>query len=57
MDKDNVRFAIKFIQDALVSMGIIDDDAWGKVTPSDSYRIDRDDPRIVVEIEETDGTD
>lgn len=53
-DKDNVRCGMKFIQDALVSMKIIDDDGWDKVTPTDDYRVDRDNPRIVVEIWEVD---
>lgn len=30
-DKDNIRFAAKFINDALVDMGIIKDDGWRHV--------------------------
>lgn len=51
-DKDNVRVGIKFIQDALVKAGIIDDDSWAKVTPTDDYVLDRDSPHIEVVIEE-----
>lgn len=51
-DKDNIRFGMKFIQDALVKSGIIEDDSFYKVTPNDTYDIDKDNPRIVVEIEE-----
>lgn len=49
-DKDNIRCGMKFVQDALVACGIIDDDSFHKVTPSDDYQIDKDDPRVVVEI-------
>lgn len=51
-DKDNIRNGIKFIQDALVKAGIIDNDSFHKVTPYDTYHLDRDNPRIIVEIEE-----
>lgn len=52
LDRDNIRFAMKFIQDALVAEGIIDDDAFDKVDPRDTYTKDRDDPHVVVVIEE-----
>lgn len=51
-DRDNIRFGMKFIQDALVAEGIIDDDAFDKVDPHDTYTKDRDDPHVVVVIEE-----
>lgn len=53
-DKDNVRFAIKFIQDALVAMGILKDDSWKNVTPFDVYEIDRDRPQVTVVISDED---
>lgn len=31
-DKDNIAFAQKFVQDALVKAGVIDDDRWDYVT-------------------------
>lgn len=51
-DKDNIRSSIKYIQDALVEMGIIPDDSYHRVTPSDSYMLNRNNPRIIVELEE-----
>lgn len=53
-DRDNIAsIAHKFIQDALVSGGIIKDDGWDYVRNSfDIWHIDRTDPRIVVTIEE-----
>lgn len=51
-DKDNTRFAVKFIQDALVGEGIIPNDKWDTVTPYDGYEIDKDNPRVVVIIQE-----
>lgn len=52
-DPDNVRFGIKFILDALVEMGIIPDDTQKYVRGiSDKFLVNRQDPRIIVEIEE-----
>lgn len=52
-DLDNVAFAKKFILDALVAHGVIDGDGQRYVKGfSDSFYIDRDDPRIEVEINE-----
>lgn len=50
-DIDNVVFATKFIQDALVSAGIIENDnqKW-IVGLSHEVLIDRDNPRIEIEI-------
>lgn len=48
-DKDNVRFAIKFILDGLVEAGIISDDKWDNISYlDDGYTVDRDNPRVVV---------
>lgn len=55
-DRDNIRFGMKFIQDALVAEGIIDDDAFDKVDPHDTYTKDKDDPHVVVVIEEVEET-
>lgn len=51
-DKDNIRSSIKYIQDALISEDIIKSDSYRNVTPSDSYMLNRDNPRIIVELEE-----
>ena len=56
-DRDNIRSGMKFIQDALVEAKVIDNDSFHKVDPHDTYHLDRENPRIVVEIEEIDGTE
>ena len=50
-DKDNVSaFAHKVIQDALVQRGVLLGDGWGHVTGYlDQFRVDKGNPRIVVE--------
>lgn len=51
-DKDNVRFAAKFVLDALVSQGVIHDDGWkwvGRI--SDDYMVNKSEPRVVVTVE------
>jgi Holliday junction resolvase RusA-like endonuclease len=50
-DKDNIAFAKKFILDALVKCGTIADDKWDNVVGfSDKFEIDKDNPRVEVEI-------
>ena len=52
-DHSNIRFGDKFIEDALVDAGIIKDDGWsfvGEIT--DTYRVSRKNPRIIVRLEE-----
>lgn len=52
-DRDNIRFAAKFVLDALKEIGVIEDDAWGKVVSiTDEFRLNRNNPRIIVELEE-----
>ena len=53
-DKDNISgFAHKVIQDALVKEGIIQNDGWDYVEGfTDSFSIDKKNPRIEVWIEE-----
>ena len=52
-DKDNVRAGVKFILDALQETGVIRNDGWREVVGfTDSYKVNRKDPRIIVEIEE-----
>lgn len=52
-DKDNVAFAKKFIQDALVKAGTIPNDGWNEIEGfDDTFLVDAKNPRIEVEIEE-----
>lgn len=53
-DKDNIRFAAKFILDALVSKGIIKNDGWRNIgNLSDTFRVNANNPRIEVIITTT----
>lgn len=50
-DIDNIVFAIKFIQDALVQMGIIENDSQKFLNRIlHEVQVDKDNPRIEVEI-------
>lgn len=50
-DKDNIAFAKKFIQDALVRNGVLKNDGWNEVSGfSDSFDVDKKNPRIEVVI-------
>lgn len=52
-DLDNIVFAVKFIQDALVSAGIIENDSQKYIKKlSHTVEIDREKPRIEVVIRE-----
>ena len=52
-DLDNIAFAKKFIQDALVQSEVLKNDGWKNIAGfKDSFYIDKENPRIVVEIEE-----
>lgn len=52
-DKDNITFARKFIQDALVEAGVLGNDGWKEIEGfSDSFAVDEKRPRIEVEITE-----
>lgn len=54
-DRDNIAFAKKFVQDALVQCGVLKDDGWKYVVGfSDRFEVDLDDPRIEVLIKEVD---
>ena len=56
-DLDNISsFGRKIIQDALVTSGVLHDDGWGYVVGySDKFKVDKDNPRIEVQIIEQDG--
>lgn len=51
-DCDNVAFAKKFVQDALVRNGVLDDDSRKYVVGylGEEFPIDKDNPRVVVTI-------
>ena len=51
-DKDNISsFGRKVIQDALVDTGVLKDDGWKYVVGfSDSFEVDKENPRIEVRI-------
>lgn len=52
-DKDNIASAKKFILDALVKASILPDDGWKYIIGfSDSFDLDKQNPRIEVEITE-----
>lgn len=53
-DKDNIAsFAHKVIQDALVHLGLLDNDGWGDVQGwQDDFGVDRRSPRIEVLVKE-----
>ena len=52
-DLDNIAFAKKFIQDALVRCEILQGDSWQYVVGfEDKFFIDKENPRIEVEIRE-----
>ena len=51
-DIDNICFAVKFIQDALVATGVLENDSQKFVSElNHTVLIDKDNPRVEVEIE------
>lgn len=53
-DKDNISgMGRKIIQDALVTAGYLKNDGWNEIVGfADTFRVDKNEPRIEVEIEE-----
>lgn len=52
-DRDNIAFAKKFIQDALVHCGALKNDGWKEIAGfTDDFAVDQKNPRVEVEIEE-----
>lgn len=50
-DKDNIAFARKFVQDALVKSGVLRNDGWGEIAWfSDTFAVDEKRPMVEVEI-------
>lgn len=55
-DKDNIAFAKKFIQDALVETGVLRNDGWSEIEGfTDNFALDPKNPRVEVTTEETEG--
>lgn len=54
-DKDNVIAGQKFVFDGLQKAGIIEDDGWKQVgNISHEFKIDKKNPRVIIEIIEGD---
>lgn len=52
-DKDNISFAKKFIQDALVHSGVLENDGWKNIDHfTDEFFVDNQNPRVEIEIME-----
>ena len=51
-DKDNIAFGKKFILDGMLQAGLIENDGWKQIGNfKDSFVVDKENPRVVVEIE------
>ena len=54
-DPDNVSFSIKFIMDGLVTAGVLENDSQKYIKSiGHNFEIDKDNPRVVVEIKSVD---
>ena len=52
-DPDNICFAKKFILDAMQEVGMIENDGWNQIVGFvDKFEIDKDNPRVEIEITE-----
>ena len=52
-DRDNIAFAKKFVQDALVNAGVLKNDGWNEVVGFfDRFQVDKSNPHIEVRIRE-----
>ena len=51
-DKDNIAFGKKFILDGMLQAGLIENDGWKQIGNfTDTFVVDKENPRVVVEIE------
>jgi len=51
-DKDNIAFARKFVQDSLVSAGVLKNDGWKEIENfTDAFAVDKENPRVEVLLE------
>lgn len=52
-DKDNIAFAKKFVQDALVQAKILENDGWKEIKHfTDDFAVDKKNPHVEIRIEE-----
>lgn len=52
-DKDNIAFAKKFLQDALVKAGVLENDGWRDIAGwGEKFRVDAKKPRVKVIVKE-----
>ena len=52
-DKDNIAFAQKFVQDALVMAGILKNDGWNEIKGfTHDFAVDKKNPRVEIRIVE-----
>lgn len=52
-DMDNISFAKKFILDGMQEAGYLDNDGWREVAGwTENFYVDKDNPRIEIEVEE-----
>jgi hypothetical protein len=53
-DKSNIAFAKKFIEDGLIKAGVLKNDGWNDIEGfTDKFYIDKENPRVEVELETT----
>jgi Holliday junction resolvase RusA-like endonuclease len=53
-DPDNIAFQKKFILDGMIEAGFMENDGWKHIKGfSDYFEIDKENPRVEIEIEET----
>ena len=51
-DKDNIAFGKKFILDGMLKAGLLENDGWKQIGNfTDTFVVDKENPRVVVEIE------
>lgn len=53
-DKDNIRFAAKYVLDGLIEAGVLRDDGWNEIDSygGDTFEVDKDNPGVEVIIED-----
>jgi|SRR5699024_8169916 len=52
-DPDNIQTGTKFILDGMVDAGLIKNDGWNEINSiKHKFGVDRDDPRVEIEIKE-----
>ena len=50
-DPDNFCFSVKFLMDAMVQIGMINNDGWNNVAGYiHEWRVDKDNPRVEIEL-------